>query len=115
MNIKRLTIKDSSDQESKILFLVYVSWIIGMVKFIIGGWKIPGIGEQPVMDPIAFGTFTAGLIAVMAWRKWIKSDAIAKVDAAKIIAKAEVDAAKVIAKAEATEADKERAHDKLNQ
>lgn len=79
MNIKRLTIKDSNDQESKILLLVYVSWFIGTIKFLIGGSF-----DQPVMDLISYGTFTAGLIAIMAWRKWIKTQADTKLKEAKL-------------------------------
>lgn len=102
MNIRRLTANDSRGQESKILGIAIISWLAMLAKFIVGGWTLPFLGEQPVWTMGEFSAGTAGLLAVIAARKWIRDSAEAKVEAATVMAFGNVKAAEKLADAKVT-------------
>lgn len=93
MNLNRFTIKDSDDQESKILGMSFITWVVGTVAFVAGIWL--GEGGQPMFSLLEYGGFSTAIIGVVTARKWVKTSAAAKVKAASVVAKAEVEAAKV--------------------
>lgn len=84
MNLFRFTIKDSQDQESKILGMATIGWLVMTAKFIVGGWEIYGLGVQPLIGAGEYGGATAALLAVVAYRKWAKMNAEAKIKTAKV-------------------------------
>lgn len=88
------TIKDTRQKESRTLFFVSVSWVVVVVKFVIGGhWGFESLSG------VDFGVAVAGILGIWVAREFTDKAADATVKAAEITASAQVEAATVVAEA----------------
>lgn len=70
MPFKNLSIKDSRGKESITLSLVFVSWFVLVIKFVVAGVSLGSLGVMPAMGAGEFGMAAAAILAIWLGREW---------------------------------------------
>jgi tellurite resistance protein TehA-like permease len=64
-------LQDSRGRESITLSLVVPAWFVLLVKFVLAGVTLPGVGVTvPPMSATEFGLAMAGVLAIWLGREW---------------------------------------------
>ena len=70
-------IRDIRGRESITLFLVYIPWLVLIVKFAVGGFETP-FGTMPVIGATEFGIAVTAILAIWTAREYKEKDIIQK-------------------------------------
>jgi hypothetical protein len=70
-------IRDIRGRESTTLFFVYISWLLLVVKFAVGGFETP-FGTMPVIGATEFGIAVTAILAIWTAREYKEKDLVQK-------------------------------------
>lgn len=74
MKLPKLTAVDSRGNESTTLFFVRVTWAVMVIKFLIAGMTLPGVGLMPDINVQDFGVAAGAILAIWVGREWKDKD-----------------------------------------